>query len=227
MQILIVEDDKRISDFLTKGLEENGYLVTLCRSAEEVLNDFLNIDWNLIIVDVMLPGMDGIQLVQVLRYKKIGAPVLMLSALNTVNDKVGALDCGADDYLTKPFHFDELLSRIKAITRRFYNAQKTTTSPDLEMVISDLRIDMNLFRVYQNDEPLELSPKEFKLLTYLVDNANKTVSRLQILNAVWGITFENHTNVVDVYISYLRNKIEKNGTKYIHTIKGIGYIFKV
>lgn len=225
MQILIVEDDKRISDFLTKGLEENGFLVTLCRNAEDVLESFLNIDWGLIIVDVMLQGMDGIQLVQVLRYKKITAPVLMLSALNTVNDKVSALDGGADDYLTKPFHFDELLSRIKALTRRFQHAQ-LTTQPNQEIVVQDLRIDMNLFQLFQNGQPIELSPKEFKLLNYLVDNANKTVSRLQILNAVWGITFENHTNVVDVYISYLRNKLEKNGTKYIHTVKGIGYIFK-
>ncbi len=226
MQILIVEDDKRISDFLTKGLEENGCLVTLCRNAEDVLESFLNIDWGLIIVDVMLPGMDGVQLVQVLRYKKIAAPVLMLSALGSVNDKVSALDCGADDYLTKPFHFDELLSRIKAVTRRFQLAQQTTQS-NSEIVIQDIRIDMNQFQVFVNEQPAELSPKEFKLLTYLVDNANKAVSRLQILNAVWGITFENHTNVVDVYISYLRSKIEKNGNKYIHTVKGIGYIFKV
>lgn len=226
MQILIVEDDKRISDFLTKGLEENGYLVTLCRNAEDVLEGFLNIDWGLIIVDVMLPGMDGVQLVQVLRYKKITAPILMLSALGSVNDKVSALDCGADDYLTKPFHFDELLSRIKALARRFQHAQQTT-QPNSEIVIQDIRIDMNQFQVFVNEQPAELSPKEFKLLIYLVDNANKTVSRLQILNAVWGITFENHTNVVDVYISYLRNKIEKNGNKYIHTVKGIGYIFKI
>ena len=118
MQILVIEDDKRISDFLIKGLEENGYLVTLCRSAEEVLANYLNIAWDLLIVDIMLPGMDGRQLVSTLRYKKCHAPVLMLSALNTVQDKVDSLDLGADDYLTKPFHFDELLSRIKALTRR-------------------------------------------------------------------------------------------------------------
>src|SRR5690554_7069140 len=114
MQILVIEDDKRISDFLIKGLEENNYLVTLCKNAEDVLEHYLSIEWDLIICDIMLPGMDGIQLVQTLRFKKIYAPVLMLSALNAVQDKVSALDCGADDYITKPFHFDELLSRIKA-----------------------------------------------------------------------------------------------------------------
>ncbi|HLW41127.1 MAG TPA: response regulator, partial [Flavobacterium sp.] len=106
MQILVIEDDKRISDFLIKGLEENNYLVTLCKNAEDVLEHYLSIEWDLIICDIMLPGMDGIQLVQTLRFKKIYAPVLMLSALNAVQDKVSALDCGADDYITKPFHFD-------------------------------------------------------------------------------------------------------------------------
>ena len=115
MQILVIEDDKRISDFLIKGLEENGHLVTLCKDAETVLDEFLTIQFDLIICDIMLPKMDGIQLVQTLRYKKIFTPILMLSALNTVQDKVSALDYGADDYITKPFHFDELLSRIKVL----------------------------------------------------------------------------------------------------------------
>src|SRR5690606_26024068 len=213
MQILIVEDDKRISGFLVKGLEENGYMVTLCKSAEEALEHYLAIQWNIILVDVMLPGMDGIQLVQTFRYKKIFAPILMISALNTVTDKVSALDIGADDYITKPFHFDELLSRIKALTRRS-NYQQQPADPK-EIRIDDLRIDLNLFQVFQQDQLVELSPKEFKLLSYLIENANKTVSRIQILNAVWGINFDNHTNVVDVYISYLRNKLENNDKKYI------------
>lgn len=225
MQILIVEDDKRISDFLTRGLEEHGYMVTLCSSAEEVLEGYLNIDWGVIIVDIMLSGMDGIQLVQTLRYKNITVPILTLSALTTVNDKVNALDSGADDYLTKPFHFDELLSRIKALTRRVNQLQADNPSEAVK-TFNGLTIDMNLYQVSLEGEPIDLSPKEFRLLTYLVDNVNKAVSRLQILNAVWGITFENHTNIVDVYISYLRSKIEKGNQKYIHTIKGVGYIFK-
>ncbi len=224
MQILVIEDDKRISDFLIKGLEENGHLVTLCKDAETVLDEFLTIQFDLIICDIMLPKMDGIQLVQTLRYKKIYTPILMLSVLNTVQDKVSALDYGADDYITKPFHFDELLSRIKALTRR--NQFRSQEIPENKLIFDDLEIDLDQYKVFVNQEETELSPREFKLLNYLIENIDKTVTRIQILNAVWGITFDNHTNVVDVYISYLRNKIEKNGMKYIHTVKGVGYMFK-
>lgn len=224
MQILVVEDDKRISDFLIKGLEEHGYLVTLCKSAEDVLKDFVTIQWDLIICDVMLPGMDGIQLVQTLRFKKMFAPILMLSALNTIQDKVTALDYGADDYITKPFHFDELLSRIKALTRRLNYINQETTSKVLEF--RNLKIDLDQYKVFLNDTEVELSPREYKLLSYLIENKEKSVSRVQILNTVWGINFNNHTNVVDVYISYLRNKLEQGQDKFIYTIKGVGYMFK-
>lgn len=224
MQILVIEDDKRISDFLIKGLEEHGHLVTLCKSAEDVISNYLNIGWDLIICDIMLEGMDGIQLVQTLRFKKIFSPILMLSALNNVQDKVSALDSGADDYITKPFHFDELLSRIRALTRR--NHYQNQESPSPILIYEELKIDQGQHQVFINEEPLELSPREYKLLNYLIENIDKTVTRIQILNAVWGITFDNHTNVVDVYISYLRNKIEIN-KKYIYTIKGVGYMFKI
>lgn len=225
MQILVVEDDKRISTFLVKGLEECGYLVTLCKSAEEVLEkNYIQMDWDLIILDVMLPGMDGVQLVQTLRYKKQYTPILMLSALNAVQDKVSALDYGADDYLTKPFHFDELLSRIKALTRRQHYQQQE--QPKSTFTFGSLQVDLEQYKVTLHGANVDLSPREYKLLMYLIENRNKTVSRIQILNAVWGITFENHTNVVDVYISYLRNKIENESEKYIFTVKGVGYIFK-
>jgi DNA-binding response OmpR family regulator len=224
MQILVVEDDKRISDFLIKGLEENGYLVTLCRSAEEVIANYLNIAWDLLIIDIMLPGMDGRQLVSTLRYKDCHAPVLMLSALNTVQDKVDSLDIGADDYLTNPFHFDELLSRIKALTRRSQIGFDVKKSQCIQ--IGSLMIDKDQYKVFDGAQEVELSPREFKLLMYLVENQNKAVSRIQILNAVWGINFDNQTNVVDVYISYVRNKVEKN-QKYIFTVKGVGYLFKL
>lgn len=225
MQILVVEDDKRISDFLTKGLEENGNFVTLCKNGDEVLEHYITITWDIIICDVMLPGIDGIQLVQTLRYKKVFCPILMLSALNTVNDKVTALDYGADDYLTKPFHFDELLSRIKALTRRndYQNHEQKSTIQTL----GNLTIDLNQHKIFTNNIEVVLSPREYKLLNYLIENKNKTVTRVQILNAVWGITFNNQTNVVDVYISYLRNKIENTTNQYIITVKGIGYMFKI
>ncbi|WP_264431935.1 response regulator transcription factor [Flavobacterium agricola] len=174
MQILVVEDDKRISDFLTKGLEENGNFVTLCKSAEDVLDHYTNITWDLIICDVMLPGIDGIQLVQTLRFKKVYSPILMLSALNSVNDKVSALDYGADDYLTKPFHFDELLSRIKALTRR--NQYQNYEQKSAVTTIGDLIIDQDQYKVYKNGTEVVLSPREYKLLNYLIENKNKTVT---------------------------------------------------
>lgn len=224
MQIILIEDDKRISDFVVKGLEENGHFVILCRSAEEFLNDFIQASFDLIICDIMLPNMDGIQLVQTLRYKNIFTPILMLTALSSVQDKVSALDFGADDYMTKPFHFDELLSRINALTRRHHYAQNEEKLDIFET--GDLFVDLQQYQVKVAGTEVVLSPKEFKLLSYLIENVNKAVSRVQILNAVWGITFDNHTNVVDVYISYLRNKIEKN-KKYIFTIKSVGYMLKV
>ena len=223
MQIILIEDDKRISDFILKGLEENSHFVTLCKSAEDFLNYYLQSSFDLIICDIMLPGMDGMQLVQTIRYKKIYTPVLMLTALSSVQDKVSALDFGADDYMTKPFHFDELLSRINALTRRHQYAQNEEKSN--VFTLGDMLVDLHQYTVKIAGEEVVLSPREFKLLNYLIENTNKAVSRIQILNAVWGITFENHTNVVDVYISYLRNKIEKN-QKYIYTIKGVGYMLK-
>ncbi len=226
MQVLVVEDDHRISSFLIKGLEENGFLVTLCKNAEDaLLEENLKVDWDVIILDIMLPGIDGVQLLQTLRYKQVYAPVLMLSALNSIQDKVTSLDYGADDYLTKPFHFEELLSRINALSRRKqYQMQDKPKNPILEF--DELQIDTDQYKVYLKGELVDLSPREFKLLMYLIENRNKTVSRMQILNAVWGITFNNHSNVVDVYISYLRNKVESQDQKFIQTVKGIGYMFK-
>lgn len=223
MQIILIEDDRRISDFILKGLEENGHFVTLCKTAEDFLNLYISTSYDVIICDIMLPGMNGVQLVQAIRFKKNYTPILMLTALNAVQDKISALDFGADDYMTKPFHFDELLSRINALVRRQNYSLK---EEKLNLIrIGDIIIDLDKYSVKISGEDVLLSPREFKLLNYLIENANKAVSRYQILNAVWGITFDNHTNVVDVYISYLRNKIEKN-QKYIFTIKGVGYMLK-
>lgn len=200
--------------------------MTLCKNAEDALQEEnLKINWDVIILDIMLPGIDGIQLVQTLRYKQVFSPILMLSALNSIQDKVSSLDYGADDYLTKPFHFEELLSRINALSRRRqYHLRDQPKNPVL--TFANLQIDTDQYKIYVNSELVELSPREFKLLMYLVENKNRTVSRMQVLNAVWGITFNNHSNVVDVYISYLRNKIEGSDQKFIYTIKGVGYMFK-
>lgn len=223
MQIILIEDDRRISNFILKGLEENGHFVTLCKTAEDFLNLYISTSYDVIICDIMLPGMNGVQLVQAIRFKKNYTPILMLTALNAVQDKISALDFGADDYMTKPFHFDELLSRINALVRRQNYSLKEEKQNLIR--IGDIIIDLDKYSVKISGEDILLSPREFKLLNYLIENANKVVSRYQILNAVWGITFDNHTNVVDVYISYLRNKIEKN-QKYIFTIKGVGYMLK-
>ena len=222
MNVLLIEDDKRISEFIVKGLEENNFTVHLTETGE-IARDLIQQDiWDIILMDIMLPGIDGIQLVKLMRFKKNHTPVLMLSALSDTDDKVNALDSGADDYLVKPFHFKELISRVNALTRRTkFNYDKVETLYKL----GTLTINPEEHKVTENDKLIDLSPREYKLLLYLLENRNKVIPRTQILNAVWGINYDNNTNVVDVYISYLRNKIEQNH-KFIHTIKGTGYMLK-
>lgn len=222
MNVLLIEDDKRISEFIVKGLEENNFTVHLAETGE-IARDLIQQDiWDIILMDIMLPGIDGIQLVKLMRFKKNHTPVLMLSALSDTDDKVNALDSGADDYLVKPFHFKELISRVNALTRRTkFNYDKVETL----YTLGSLTINPEEHKVTENNKLIDLSPREYKLLLFLLENRNKVMPRTQILNAVWGINYDNNTNVVDVYISYLRNKIEQNH-KFIHTIKGTGYMLK-
>ena len=222
MNILLIEDDKRISDFVIKGLEENGFSVTLAITGEIAREMVSENDWDIILMDIMLPGIDGIQLTKLIRFKKNHTPILVLSALDDADDKVAALDSGADDYLVKPFHFKELISRINALTRRTKFNYK---EKEQVYICHNLKVNLDEHSVFQNESQIDLSPREYKLLLFLLENKNKVVSRTQILNAVWGINYDNNTNVVDVYISYLRNKIEQNH-KFIHTIKGTGYMLK-
>lgn len=218
-----MEDDTRISDFIVKGLEENGMQVELATSGEQARDLILGADWDLILMDVMLPGIDGIQLTKMIRFKKNYTPILMLSALSETTDKISALDSGADDYLTKPFHFSELLSRINALTRRTkFNYEKK----EHFYICRNLKVDPEKHLVTQNNKQIDLSPREYKLLLFLLENKDKVVSRMQILERVWGIQFDTNTNVVDVYISYLRNKIDESEGKIIHTIKGTGYMLQ-
>jgi len=221
MKILIVEDDSRISSFLQKGLEEAGYTVQLANDGYEARDLIAAERWDLFILDVMLPDIDGLQLAQLIRYKKIDTPVLMLSALGEAEDKIKALDIGADDYLVKPFHFPELLSRIKALRRRY----ELHYSKDQTLVCGDLLINIDTNQVQRSGNAIQLSAKEFNLLIYLVENKDKIVTRSQILNTVWNTNLDTFTNVVDVYISYLRNKIDSiSSDKLIKTIKGRGYM---
>lgn len=222
MTVLLIEDDERISDFIVKGLEESNYIVVLARTGEEARDILNQQEWDIILLDIMLPGIDGIQLTKLIRYKKNHTPILILSALGDADDKVTALDSGADDYLVKPFHFKELLSRINALTRRTkFNYQEK----DAVYFCRGLKVNPDEHKVMLNDTVVDFSPREYKLLLFLLENKNKALSRTQILNAVWGINYDTNTNVVDVYISYLRNKIDKDGDM-IHTIKGTGYMLK-
>lgn len=222
MQILLVEDDTRISDFIVKGLQENGYAIQLCPSAEEARLCLEDHSFDLLIIDIMLPGIDGIQLTRLLRYKKNRVPILILSALSDTVDKIQALDAGADDYLVKPFHFQELLARLKALQRR----SSYQDFEDNSLSIGNLIFNFDQYTLTQDGRPIELSPREFKLARYLVEHKNKVVTRRQILLAVWGLNFDTNSNVVDVYISYLRTKIDESQQQYIHTVKGIGYMLK-
>lgn len=222
MQILLIEDDRRISSFVVKGLEEMGHQVILVESAESA-REWINADsLDIIVLDIMLPGIDGIQFTKMVRYRKNHIPILILSALGEIEDKVEALESGADDYLVKPFSFKELVSRIKALVRRdnYKNAPK-----DSSVEIRDLKVDLERYEVHKNGKNVDLSPKEFKLFKYLIENRNKTLSRTAILQAVWGIDFDNSTNVVDVYVSYLRGKVDEGSdTSIIKTVKGVGYM---
>lgn len=223
MRILLIEDDRRISDFVIKGLEENGFSVSLAVTGEIAREMVSENEWDTILMDIMLPGIDGIQLTKLIRFKKNHTPILVLSALDDADNKVSALDSGADDYLVKPFHFKELISRINALTRR---TKFNYVEKDQVYICHNLKVNLDEHSVFQNEKPIDLSPREYKLLLFLLENKNKVVSRTQILNAVWGINYDNNTNVVDVYISYLRNKIDENQHKFIHTIKGTGYMLK-
>lgn len=221
MTVLLVEDDHRISKFLLKGLAENSYRVTLAETGEEAREILNSHDFDLILMDVMLPAIDGIQLTEMIRFKKNYTPIIALSALNSSDDKIKMLDIGADDYLSKPFHFDELLSRMKAMMRRSNFSYENDIST---IQCGNLVMNTELYSVTQNQKKLDFSPTEFKLLKYLFENKNKVLTRTQILHNVWGIDFDSATNVVDVYISYIRNKIDESEIKLIHTIKGIGYM---
>ena len=224
MQILLVEDDRRISSFVIKGLEELGHQVILAESAEAA-REWTNVEsLDIVVLDIMLPGIDGIQFTKMLRYRKNHIPILIISALGEIDDKVEALDSGADDYLVKPFSFKELVSRIKALVRR---ENYKITANEGSIAIRDLKVDLDRYEVHKGDQPVDLSPKEFKLFKFLIENRNKTLSRTAILQAVWGIDFDNNTNVVEVYVSYLRGKIDDGADiSLIKTVKGVGYMLK-
>jgi heavy metal response regulator len=220
MRILLVEDEKNVAAFIKKGLEEETYTVDVAEDGPDGLLMATDENFDLIILDVMLPGINGIELCKTLRAKRIMKPILMLTAVDSVERKVEGLESGADDYLVKPFAFSELIARIKALLRR---------TPDMvsELSLNDLRVDLLARRVYRDKSEIMLTQKEFSLLEYLLRNKGRVLSRTQIIENVWGYDFSPGTNIVDVHIKSLREKVDAGSErKLIHTVRGTGYIMK-
>ncbi len=221
--MLLVEDDQTIADFVAGGLRQEGFLVDCADNGVDGLEMARTTSYDAAIVDVMLPRLDGLSLVAALRRAQIGTPVLFLSARRSVDDRVQGLQTGGDDYLTKPFAFPELLARIQAITRRASGSPEPT-----RLVVGDLTLDRITRRVERGGTSIELRPREFSLLEYLMRHAGKVVSKTMILSAVWDYSFDPGTNVVDVLVFRLREKIDKNfDLKLLHTVRGIGYVLKM
>lgn len=222
MKILVTEDEPKIAAFIKKGLEEAGHVVDLAATGNNCLELAGHFDYDLLIMDVMLPDVDGVKVVQTLRANSKSYPVLFLSALNSTQDKVKGLDSGGDDYLTKPFVFDELLARVRALTRR-----KSAIGEGLVLKAGNLRLNVASRQVWRGDQEVELTSKEFSILEYLLRNKGKAVSRTQLLDAVWSYNFDPGSNITDVYINMLRKKIDyEPEEKLIHTVVGVGYIVK-
>lgn len=223
MRALIVEDDARIAEFVAQGLREAGFAVDHAPDGEAGLELATGARYDVAIVDLMLPALDGLGLIGAMRAKGITTPVLILSAKHTVNDRVQGLETGGDDYLTKPFAFPELLARVQALIRRSTGAPPTT-----QLTVGDLTLDLMSRRAVRRGQEIELRPREFALLEYLMRNAGRVVSKTMILSHVWDYTFDPRTNVVDVLVFRLREKIDKGfDTKLIHTERGIGYVLKM
>ena len=220
MRILVVEDEKKIAGFIKRGLKEEGYAVDVATDGDEGYELASVNDYDLIILDIMLPKCDGVTLCKKLRSDRVETPVIMLTAKTSVQDKVTGLDAGANDYLTKPFAFEELLARMRVLLRR-------TVQPATRLQVADLALDLLSHKVTRADRDIILSSREFALLEYLMRSAGAVVTRTMISEHVWDIDFDTSTNVIDVYINYLRNKIDADfDKKLIQTIRGRGYMLK-
>jgi heavy metal response regulator len=218
MRILVIEDEKRIQDFLSRGLESAGYAVDVAGDGNTGIDLIHNTEYDLIILDLMLPDTDGLSVLEKIRNRKTSPPVLILSARDAVDDRVKGLELGADDYLTKPFAFVELLARVRALLRR---GQPT---PE-RLQVGELALDCIRRKVTRNNENIELAPKEFSILEYMMRNRGRPLSRTMIVEHVWDMDYDGLTNIVDVYIRHLRSKIDdKWPLKMIQTVRGIGYM---
>ena len=222
MRALIVEDDATIADFVAKGLRESGFVVEVARDGNRGLQRALSEPFDVAVVDVMLPGRDGLSIVDTLRSRGIRTPVLILSARRSVDDRVRGLQAGSDDYLTKPFAFAELLARVQALVRR-----ASGTAEPTRLTVGDLTLDLLTRAVERRGQRLDLRPREFSLLEYLMRHPGRVLSKTMILSHVWGYSFDPGTNVVDVLVSRLREKLDRPfETPLLHTVRGVGYVLR-
>jgi DNA-binding response OmpR family regulator len=222
MRLLVVEDDKRIASFLLRGLKQAGYAVDHADDGREGLNLLCTVSYDTAVLDLMLPDMNGLAVLEQLRRKKVDIPVIILSAKRSIDDRVLGLQKGGDDYLTKPFAFTELLARIQALIRR-----KTASAEVPGLTYAEVSVNLLTREVIRGNKRIELLPREFSLLEYLIRNAERIVSKNMILEHLWDFSFEPQANVVDVLICRLRNKIDRGfNLKLIHTLRGAGYVFK-
>jgi len=224
MKILVIEDEPKVAEFIRKGLSESGYETDVAYDGEMGKRQALKNDYDLVILDVIIPHTNGLELCRQIRETKQNLPVLMLTALGTTEDKVAGFDAGADDYLVKPFEFRELLARIKALTKRTTSGAIETSN---KLKVADLELDLHKKIAIRGGQKIELTAKEFALLEFFMRNSGRVLSRNLITEKVWDINFDTNTNVVDVYVNILRKKIDKAfDTKLIHTKVGMGYIFE-
>ena len=222
MRILLVEDDQKIASFVIKGLKQAGLAVDYAADGEKGLNKALTGDYDVAVIDIMLPVLDGLSLIHEVRQQKINTPVIVLSAKRSVDDRVRGLQIGGDDYLTKPFAFSELLARVQALIRR----SKGESEP-VRLKFDDLSLNLLTREVARGGINIDLQPREFALLEYLLRNAERVVSKTMIMEHVWGYNFDPQTNVVETRMCRLRDKVDKPfETKLIHTVRGVGYVLK-
>ena len=222
MRILVVEDEKKINDVIVKTLKKEKYGVDSCFDGEEALDYIFSVEYDIILLDIMLPKKDGFEVLKSMRKKGIKTPVLFLTARDQIEDRVRGLDLGADDYLVKPFIFEELMAPIRVLLRR------NSGNADNIITIANLKVDLDAKTVFRDDVLIKLSGREYSILEYLIRNKGKILPRERIEDHIWNYEYEGGTNVIDVYIRYLRKKIDDGYTpKLIHTVRGLGYVLRV